>query len=137
PSPVGPSKNVRGPGPASGPRPARAVCLLVFVEDTRDLEGDRDLLADDDAAGGAGDRAVVADAEVVPVDLAAGGEAHPGPAEGVRAEAVHLELERDGLGGAADREIAVEEEVVTVRTDSGGAERHMGVRLDLEEVGTA
>src|SRR2546429_7025787 len=32
----------------------------------------------------------------------------PGAAEGVRAEAVHLELQRDRLGGAADGEIAVE-----------------------------
>src|SRR5437899_2142375 len=72
PSPFGPWKTSTGRGPASGPRPARAVCLLGLVEDTFDLEGDRDLLADDDAA--TGDRAVVADTEVVPVDLAAGRE---------------------------------------------------------------
>src|SRR6185437_15086875 len=116
-------------------RPAQAWSLLGLVEHALDLEGDRDLLADDDAA--AGHRAVVADAEVVPVDLAAGREARPGPAEGVRAEAVHLELERDRLGGAADGEIAVEQEVVTVGADAGGAERHRRVRLDVEEVGAA
>src|SRR5438034_4105857 len=135
PSPFGPWKTSTGRGPASGPRPARAVCLLGLVEDTFDLEGDRDLLADGDAA--TGDRAVVADAEVVPVDLAAGREARPGPAEGVRAEAVHLELQRDGPGGAADGELAVEEEVVAVRADAGGPERQRRVRLDLEEVGAA
>src|ERR1700745_4159269 len=126
-----------GRGPRTVPGPRWAWSLLGLVEDALDLEGDRDLLADDDAAGGAGDRAVVADAEVVPVDLAAGGEARPGAAEGVRAEAVHLELERNGLGGAADGEVAVEEEVVAVRADAGGAERQMGVRLDLEEGGAA
>src|SRR5207237_5686451 len=81
--------------------------------------------------------AVVADAEVVPVDLAAGGEARPGAAEGDRAEAVDLELQGDGPGDAADGELAVEEEVVTVRADAGGAERHRRMRLDLEEVGAA
>src|SRR6201993_2663199 len=126
-----------GRGPLTAPGPRWAWSLLGLVEDGLDLEGDRDLLADDDAAATAGDRAVVADAEVAPVDLAAGGEARPGAAEGVRAEAVHLELQRDGLGGAADGEIAVEEEIVTVRSDAGGAERQMGVRVDLEEVGAA
>src|SRR4029077_9425653 len=115
------------------PGPRGPSLLLALVEDALDLEGDRDLLANDDATAAAGDRAVVADAEVVPVDLAAGREARPGAAEGVRAEAVHLELQRDRLGGAADGEIAVQEEIVTVRADAGGAERQMGVRLDLEE----
>src|SRR6266536_2983479 len=71
--------------------------LLVLGEDALGFDVDRDLLADGDAA--AGDRAVVADTEVHPVDLAAGREARPGPAEGIRAEAVHLELQRDRLGG--------------------------------------
>src|SRR2546429_8241197 len=130
-------KTNAGRGRRTVPGPRWAWFLPGLAEDALDLDGDRDLLADDDAAGGAGDRAVVADAEVVPVDLAAGGKARPDAAEGVRAEAVDLELQRDGPGDAADGELAVEEEVVTVRADAGGAERHRRVRLDLEEVGAA
>src|SRR6266571_3526250 len=109
--------------------------LLVLGEDALGFDVDRDLLADGDAA--AGDRAVVADTEVVPVDLAGGGEACPGAAEGVRTEAVHLKLQGDEPGDTADRELAVKQEVVPVGADIGGAERHRRVRLDLEEVGAA
>src|SRR6185437_11562383 len=109
-------------GPPCGPRPTpgRAAWwrLLGLVQDALGLNGDRDLLADGDTA--TGDRAVVADPEVVPVDLAAGREARAGPAVGVRAEAVHLELQGDRLGGAADGEVTVEEEVVAVSADTGG-----------------
>src|SRR6202042_1346131 len=71
----------RCPGPGQGVR-IRS-CLLVLGQHALDLEGERDLLADGNAA--TGDRAVVADAEVAPVDLAAGREARPGAAVGVRA----------------------------------------------------
>src|SRR6266581_4368601 len=70
-------------------------------------------------------------------DLAGGGEACPGAAEGVRTEAVHLKLQGDEPGDTADRELAVKQEVVPVGADIGGAERHRRVRLDLEEVGAA
>src|SRR5271165_1591636 len=86
--------------------------LLRLVEDALDLQGDRDLLADGDAA--AGNRAVVADAPVRPVDLGGRREARPGAAVGVRAEAVDLKLQGDRAGGAADRELAVKQEVVAL-----------------------
>src|SRR5271157_49097 len=125
----------RGPeaGP-SGPPAHAGRALLTLVQHALDLEGDRDLLAHGDAA--AGDRAVVADAEVVPVDLAGGGEARPRAAVGVRAEAVDLKLQRDRPGGAADGEVAFEQEIVAVGTHTGGVEGQRGVRLDLEEVRT-
>src|SRR5215469_11160585 len=132
--PVRPLKNT-GRGRPAVPGPRWAWSLLGLGQDALGLDADRDLLADGDAA--AGDRAVVADAEVVPVDLAGSREAAPGAAVGVRAEAVHLELQRDGPGGTADGQLTVEEEVVAVRPDTGGAERHRRVRLDLEEVGAA
>src|SRR5271166_6171594 len=120
------------PWRSSGPR-WRA--LLALVQDALDLESDRDLLADGDAA--AGDRAVVADAPVRPVDLGGGGEACPGAAVSVRAEAVDLELQRDRAGGAADGQVAVQEEVVPFGADTSGVEGQRGVRLDLEEVRAA
>src|SRR5580704_628309 len=116
--------------------PALPVCrLLRLVEDAFDLQGDRDLLADDHAA--AGNRAVVADAEVVPVDLGGRGEARARAAVGVGAEAVDLKLQRDRLGDGADGEVTVEQEVAAVAADAGGVERQRGVGLDFEEVGTA
>src|SRR5215469_10039847 len=113
--PVRPLKNT-GRGRPAVPGPRWAWSLLGLGQDALGLDRDRDLLADGDAA--AGDRAVVADAEVVPVDLAAGREATPGAAVSVRAEAVHLELQRDRLGDAADGEVTVEKEVVAVRADA-------------------
>src|SRR5580704_11783082 len=130
--PCGPGRQ-RGPEAGPGGPPAHAGwALLALVQHALDLEGDRDLLADGDAA--AGDRAVVADAEVVPVDLAAGGEARPRAAVGVRAEAVDLKLQRDRPGGAADGEVAVEQEIVAVGAHTGGVKGQRGMRLDLEEV---
>src|ERR1700691_2714260 len=115
--------------------PRVRVALLRLVEHAFDLQGDRDLLADSHAA--AGNRAVVADAPVIPVDLGGGGEARAGAAVGVGSEAVDLKLQRDRLGGAADGEVTVEQEVAAVATDAGGVEGHRGVGLDFEEVGTA
>src|SRR6202050_1389028 len=66
-----------GKGPATtGTSYSDLFARVALVEDALDLEGDRALLADGDAA--AGNRAVVADAVVVPVDLGGGGERCPG-----------------------------------------------------------
>src|SRR5579875_3390911 len=120
----------RGEADAAGPGPS-----LRLLEDALDLEVDGDLLADGHAA--ARDRPVVADPEVVPVDLAGGGEPGPRAAVGVGAEAVHLQLQRHWPGNAAQAEVAVEEEAVTVLADARGLERHDGMLLDVEEVRTA
>src|SRR5271165_6819571 len=130
--PCGPDRQ-RGPETGPGGPPAHAgQALLALAQDALDLEGDRDLLADGDAA--ARDRAVVADAPVRPVDLRGGGETRPRAAVGVRAEAVDLKLQRDRPGRAADGEVAVRQEIVAVGAHTGGLEGQRGVRLDLEEV---
>ena len=93
------------------------------------------LSLDDNAA--AFDRRVPADAEVVPVDDGSCGEAGAGAAVGVRAEAAELDLEGDRLGDVADRELAIDEEVLAVGPDAGGAEGHLRVGVDIEEVAAA
>src|SRR5580704_8315365 len=67
--------------------------------------------------------------EVTPVDLRGPGEACPGAAEGVRAEAVELELERHLLGHALEGELAVHDEVAAVGANARRAVGHRGVRL--------
>ena len=57
--------------------------------------------------------------EGLAADLALGREAGPGAAEGVRPEAVDLELERDRLGHAVQGEVAVHHEVVALGPDTG------------------
>src|SRR5215467_309367 len=84
-----------------------------LVEDGLGLDVDGDLVADHDAA--ALDGRVPADAEVVPVDDAGGGEARPRAAPRVGGEAAQLDLEGERLGDAADGQLAVDLEVVAVR----------------------
>src|SRR6202042_1305333 len=93
-----------------------------------------DLHADRHAA--TGDRAVVADAEVIPVDLAGERETGPGVAVRVGAKAFHLELERGLPGDPPDGEVPFDDEALSVRgrLDAGGPVRHLRVRFDLEEV---
>ena len=77
-----------------------------LAEDGLDLEGDRDLVAYDDAA--TVHRQADVDAEVRAVDLGAGGEAGALAAVRVGGEAVELEVQRDVLGDAVQRQVAVE-----------------------------
>ena len=71
-------------------------------------------------------------------DLGLGGEAGARAAVGVRAEAVELQLQGDRLGVALDGQLAVDEPVaVVLEADAGGAEGHVRVVLDVEEVGGA
>ena len=85
------------PSGTGGPELARG------LPEGLDLQDDLDLLPEQYAA--AGDGAVVADAEVHPVDLAGGREPGAGAGgraggEGVGAEAVDLRFQRDRQGGA-------------------------------------
>src|SRR3954462_13867216 len=105
------------------------------AENGLDLELDGDLVTDDDAA--AVHRHLDVDAELVAVDLGLGREAGAEAAVGVRAEAVELQVQDDGLGGALDRELALDLPVGTIGAHSGGAEAHLRVVLDVEEVGRA
>src|SRR4051812_28208771 len=105
------------------------------VEHGLDLELDRDLVADDHAAGL--HRGVEVHAEVGPADDAGGGEAVADPAEGVGPEAVDLEREGHALGDALEGDLAVEHVVVAVDPHAGRAVGHGGVLVGLEEVGRA
>src|SRR5512146_1500144 len=118
-------RSTEDPGPVSGP------------QDALDLEVDGDVLADRDAAGHAGDRAVERYAEVHAVDVADRGEAHAGAAVRVGTETADLKVEGDGLGDALQRQVALEHEALLGRLDAGGDEGHRRVLLHLEEVGAA
>src|SRR5262245_1144760 len=96
------------------PRSA-AVRVASGLQDALDLEVDGDVLADRDAAGHAGDRAVERDAVVHPVDVADRGEAHAGAAVGVRAEAADLKVKGDRLGDALEGQLALEHEALLGR----------------------
>src|SRR5438105_4530714 len=103
------------------------------VEDGFDLEVQRDLVADDDAAGF--EDCVEVDAEIAALDLAGGGEPCTGPAVWIGAEAAEFEVQRDGLGHASERELSVEDVAVAVRSNAGGSVGHHLVGVDVEEVG--
>src|ERR1700761_9504821 len=111
--------------------------LTLGLEDALDLKGDADLVADDDTARNAGDRAVEVDTEVVPVDLAGCREAAAGAAVGVRTEAVDLKLERDRLGDAADGQVTLKQVLAALVLDAGRGEGHRRVVSHVEEVRAA
>src|ERR1019366_4408649 len=83
------------------------------------------------------DREVEADAEVVAVDLGAGGEAGARAPETVRPEAVELEAQRDLPGHAAQGELAVDDEVAVRGSHARRAVGGGGVGLGVEDVARA
>src|SRR5690606_35132844 len=100
--------------------------------DGLDLEVDLHLVAHQHAAGL--ERRVPGQAEVLPGDLGAGGEADARGAERVGRGTVELRGELDAARGAADRQVAGDDVVLAVLADVGGDEGPLRVRLDLEEV---
>src|SRR5690606_7456205 len=80
---------------------------------------------------------VPGEAPVGAVELAAGFGGDAGVAPGVGDELAELGLEGDGLGDAADGQLALDLVAVALRGDGGGLEAHLGVVLDVEEVGAA
>src|SRR5450631_4648290 len=101
------------------------------LEDGLDLDRQVDGVAEhDDAVVHAGE----ADAEVVAVDLSAGGESGARAAETVRPEAVELEAQRHLLGHAAQGELAVDDEVAARGGHARRAVGGGGVGLGVEEV---
>src|SRR5690606_12236131 len=95
-----------GPGRGLGAGNVRA------RPDRLDLQGDRDLVAEHDLVPL--ERDVELDAEVAAADGRGRGEARPGAAPGIRADAVELGQQPDGTGDVLDRQVAV-------HVEAGGA----------------
>src|SRR6187399_196413 len=98
------------------------------------LEGDGDLVTDDDAAGL--ERGVPLHAEVRAADLRAGGRADAELAPRVLALGRDVrDLERDLARDAVNREPTLELEIFTALAGARRNEAHRRVVLDIEEVG--
>src|SRR5690606_35138623 len=97
------------------------------------LDLDRDLLADEHAAGLQGD--VPGQAEVLTVDLGLRGEAEDVGAERAAPRALELDVEVDRAGHILDRQLTGEHKrVPAVRLDAGAPVREGRVLLDVQEV---
>src|SRR5690606_24838389 len=125
-----------GPGRGLGAGNVRA------RPDRLDLQGDRDLVAEHDLVPL--ERDVELDAEVAAADGRGRGEARPGAAPGIRADAVELRQQPDGTGDVLDRQVAVHVEAGGARPaadcgafHTGRRERHDRVRLHVEDLGRA
>src|ERR1700730_8792791 len=129
---------VAGRATAGVEAPAVVACgatrqSLRVLADRLDLDVQLDLVADHEAA--TFERHVELDAEVAPADLTRSAEAGAGAHRGVGLEAVDLELERYLLGDPVERQLAVDDEPVAGGAHARRAVRHLGVGVDLEEVG--
>src|SRR5687768_3568865 len=101
--------------------------------DRGDLELERDLVADQDAAGL--ERGVPGDAPVLAVDDDRALEADALVAERVGGRALEGEVDRDGAGDALDGEVALDpHHVVAHQRDGGRREGDLRVGGDVEEV---
>src|ERR1022692_232390 len=105
---------------------------LFHVQRRFHLDDELDLLAHHDAA--TGDRHVGGYAVLGAVDLPGSREAGLGAAEGIGAEAVDLERERDRVRDPANSQLAVHNEVLAILADAGRAVRHRRVVGRVEEV---
>src|SRR3546814_13490630 len=101
------------------------------LERTLQLELERHVLADEDAAGL--QRGVPRETEVLAVDDGLRRSAGLVIAVGVAAETAEVEGERHGLGRAADGQIAVHEEVAALDAHTRGAALHRRVGLRSEQ----
>ena len=118
-----------GRGGLAAPRYARGL-------DGRDVEAQRDLVADGDVA--AAERHVELDAEVAARDLADGLEADAVVAPRIDLRAADLGEELDLVRDVLDREVAGDlQRVLVDRLDRRRLERDLRVALDVEEVGAA
>src|SRR5271169_3308709 len=99
----------RGPGLGRPARLGSGPSGGFLAENRLDLDVEGHLVAENHRIVGAGYRPVVADPEILAVDLGSCAEAGPGPTKGIGGETVGLHRQGHRLGDASDGQVAVDQ----------------------------